>query len=173
MPVNEAKIGAQFVDIAAKTKATRIAKLRETITRAGLPHDEIEELDSMREQIEIGKKLAGKDTDLPYDVVEQMEKQMVTRMEEVVKEADLPTDELDVLKRDSIAYNIVGHGAIAQAILSAETEAEIPDAITLATVNIAKKVDTQPRLLVPTGWISEIQAVQAEHLIVEVPTRVY
>lgn len=171
MPMNEARIGAQYVGIAAKTRVERIAKLRSAVTRVGLPHDEIAELDASIEQIGIGKKIAAKSTTLPLEVVDGMEKELVTRMEAVVREADLPTDEFDVLKRNIRTYSIVGHGAIAQAMLDAETAAFVPDDITLKTVNIARKAHTQPELLVPPGWLSEFEAARAEEIMIEAPTR--
>ncbi|MGH7241181.1 MAG: hypothetical protein ACREGB_02705 [Candidatus Saccharimonadales bacterium] len=123
IPINEARIGAQYVVIATKLRRELLAK-EMLLAKATRPEEELE--------------------------------QEVTRMAKSVA-----------------AMKVVGHGKITNAILGAETTPTVPDEVTFETVKIARRVDTQPRLLIPSGWISEIQAVQAEHLIEEVPTRIF
>lgn len=123
IPINEARIGAQYVTIAAKLRKDLLAK-EMLLAKALRPEEELE-----REVNQMVKSVA--------------------------------------------AMKVVGHGKITNAILGAETAPTVPDEVTFETVKIARRVDTQPRLLVPSGWISEIQAVQAEHLIEEVPTRIF
>jgi hypothetical protein len=71
------------------------------------------------------------------------------------------------LQRDAtiIAMKLHGHGLITDAIIAAETEPVVPDEITLQTVRIAKRFDTQPERLVPPGRISEFQAAFVNRVI--------
>lgn len=183
MPANEAKVGSEFLAIRDKLMINWVAELEEVAAESAYIH--VEEL--KHELSSVAKVLVDEQSEtnriaaLPADEREEAalaRKEHVAGLKEAVADkSHLPGRVLNrqlLARTQMAAMTVIGHGKIANALIATEeSEVLVPDVVKAKTLEIAIGADTQPKLLVPRGWLNDSQATTAEYVMSTAPAQFY